>query len=116
MATWVELAKAMTFPEVIKVYKKADRGQGTGQGTPLSPNPNSTMPTSAPRGFLATVRIAVQGQNPDQPLVGHPLPGWIRVPPGLTSTPSWQDYQVDVTNIPGVRPLRKDGKCIRGPQ
>lgn len=108
---WVPVYKAATFAEVKKVYKRAGRGQGTGQGTPTAPPGNSTMPTSAPLGFLETVREAVQGKNVDGTLVGHPLPAWIRVPPNVTKG-SWQNYQVDVTNIPGVRVLRDNGKWV----
>lgn len=111
MPTWVPVARAAKFPEVNKVYKRAGEGQGTGQGTPAAPNTNSSLLNSAPMGFLKTVQNFVRGNNPDGTSVGYPLPAWIRQTPGITNS-SWQDYQVDVTNIPGVRPLRKDGKYV----
>ncbi len=111
MATWVSVVRAANFPEVIRVYKRAGRGQGTGQGTPTAPNTNSSLLTSAPKGFLTTVANAVRGQNPDGASVGHTLPTWLRAAPGA-ELGSWQDYQVDVKSIPGVRPLRKDGKYV----
>lgn len=107
-SVWVPVYKAATFAEIKKVYKRAGRGQGTGQGTYAGPPGNSTMPISAPKGFLRTVQIAVSGENIAAP--GNAgLPSWIRQAPGVEKG-SWQNYQVDVTAIPGVRPLRDNGK------
>ena len=116
MAVWVPVYKAANFPEVKKVYKRAGRGQGTGQGTAGGPASSSAMPTSQPLGFLQTVRQFVQGKNPTGGTFVA-IPSWIRIPPNVATAgkPSWQDYQVDVTNIPGVRPLRDDGKWNKGP-
>lgn len=119
---WVKVKKAATFPEVKRVYKRAGEGQGaslTGQAGPGSaPNSNSSLLMSAPQGFLQTVRRLVQGSNPNAADGGAPLPAWIRKPPGGVGGAvlnfSWQDYQVDVTQIPGVRPLRSDGKFNQG--
>ena len=108
-SVWVPVYKAATFAEIKKVYKRAGRGQGTGQGTSAGPPGNSTMPFSQPKGFLETVREFVQGKLPGSVGVGAPLPAWIRQAPGVEKG-SWQNYQVDVTAIPGVRPLRDNGK------
>lgn len=102
MAIWVNLARAAKFPEVIKVYKRAGTGQGAyGVQTPGQPQ-NVGTPTSAPRGFLETVRFAVTQAS------GAALPAWIRKSP--LGSNDWQDCQVDVTAIPGVRPLNTNGK------
>ncbi len=103
MAVWVPLARAMKFPEIERVYKKAGRGQGTGQAAP-GLNPGSSLLLSAPRGFLATVKRFVNESN------GASLPAWIRKMPGVGGLNQWQTVQIDVTAIPGVRKLRKDGK------
>lgn len=108
MAIWVNLNRAAKFPEVIKIYKKAGWGQGNfaaGQKTqPWSGGP----PNSAVRGFLETVRAAVSSAFS----LGAALPAWIRKAPGIQSG-DWQNVQVDVTAIPGVRPLRVNGNTIR---
>ena len=96
MAIWVNLNRAAKFPEVNKVYKRA----GWGQGAPGSAG--ATTPASADRGFLTTVRKAVSLS------AGAALPSWIRKSPGASN--DWQAVQVDVTNIPGVRPLDTNGK------
>jgi hypothetical protein len=106
MAIWVNLNRAAKFPEVIRTYKRAGWGQGaqqSGSGTtqPYSGNP----PNSAPRGFLETVRAAVSSSFSN----GAALPSWIRKSPG-GSAGDWQNCQVDVTAIPGVRPLNVNGK------
>lgn len=88
MAIWVNVNRADKFPEVIKVYKRAGRGQG---GT-----------ESQAKGFLATVKRAIS----ESPKIA--LPSWIRLAPGASN--DWQDSQVDVTAIPGVRKLRVNGK------
>ena len=71
---------------------------------------------SAVKGFLMTVKIAVQGES--LPGTGNPsppaLPAWIRKNP-LSNFSDWQDVQIDITNIPGVRPLRKDGRWVGTP-
>lgn len=105
MAIWVALNRAAKFPEVIKVYKKAGWGQGNyaaGQKTqPWSGGP----PNSAVRGFLETVRAAVSSAFS----LGAALPSWIRKSPGIESG-DWQNVQVDVLTIPGVRALNTNGK------
>ena len=80
MATWVATNRAATFPEVIEVYQRAGGGQGSGK-----------------KGFLKAVKAAV--------LAGS---SWVRKAPGASN--DWQDSQVDVTAIPGVRALRANGK------
>lgn len=80
MATWVPTNRAATFPEVINVYARAGGGQGSGK-----------------KGFLKAVKAAV--------LAGS---SWVRKAPGASN--DWQDSQVDVTAIPGVRALRDNGK------
>lgn len=104
MAIWVNVNRAAKFPEVVRVYGRAGFGQGalqSGSGTtqPYSGNP----PNEAPRGFLTTVRAAVSLA------AGKALPSWIRTAPGIESR-DWQTCQVDVTAIPGVRPLNTNGK------
>jgi hypothetical protein len=103
MAAWVNVNRAAKFPEVMKVYKRGGTGQGSyGVNTPQSQTTGN--PTSAPRGFLETVRFLVT-QNIQA------LPAWIRKSP--TGTNDWQDCQVDVTAIPGVRKLRAgNGKWV----
>lgn len=109
---WVPLRKAATFAEVKKVYKRANLGQGTslvGQAGPnSSPNNYGATLLSAPRGFLETVRIFVQGLDPNGGN-GGVLPAWIKKRPG-GGPQQWQDVLIDVTSIPGVRPLRDNGK------
>lgn len=197
---WIPLKRVCKFPNVLKVYKRAGWGQGTGQGIP--PTANSSALLSAPKGFLRTVAnffvnngaesglnlqvlqtlaafaptgtagqfsftattgvvvgqtVKISGTyggtgsitgyvNPTSYLVsvtngtstatlttlggaaivttsGTPsgltvtlagLPAWIRKSPGNNSN-DWQDCQIDVTNIPGVRPLRKDGRWVGTP-
>lgn len=94
MATWVNVNRAALFPEVVKVYARAGHGQGSTQGA------GTGSPAQAQKGFLTTVRLAVTS--------GAALPAWIRKAP-LASN-DWQQSQVDVTAIPGVRPLRTNGK------
>lgn len=105
MATWVNVRKAAKFPEVERVYKRAGRGQGTGQGIPTYA---AGLLQSAPKGFLRTIAIFFQGEALSGS--GTPsIPSWLRQGPG--SAPNdWQNAQVDVTAIPGVRPLRDNGK------
>ena len=102
MAIWVNLNRAAKFPEVVKVYKRAGWGQGaqqSGSGT-TQPYVAGSI-NSAPRGFLETVRKAVSLNS------GAALPSWIRF---NTASQDWQNCQVDVTAIPGVRPLNQNGK------
>lgn len=102
MAIWVNVNRAAKFPEVMRTYKRASTGQGAyvpGNGVPpWTGNP----PNSAPRGFLETVRFAVTQS------AGAALPSWIRKAPNGSN--DWQDCQVDVTTIPGVRALNQNGK------
>lgn len=97
MAIWVNLNRAAKFPEVVRVYKRAGRGQGTGQGSD-----GATVPPSARLGFLTYVKRLVTESN------GAALPSWIRKSPNASN--DWQDCQVDVTSVPGVRPLMSNGK------
>lgn len=81
---WVATNRAAKFPEVIKVYKRAGGGGAGG-------------PANGAKGFLKTVKAAVLAAS-----------SWVRKAPGASN--DWQDSQVDVTNIPGVRPLNDNGK------
>lgn len=85
MAVWVNLNKAAKFPAVINAYARAGRGQGNVTGV-------------AKKGFLVTAKLALAAAA-----------AWVRKPP-TGAADSWQDSQVDVTAIPGVPVLRKDGK------
>lgn len=96
MALWVNLNRAAKFPEVLKVYKRAGRGQGAG-GTVGGGSPKSAL-----LGFLMVVKRAVTESS------GAALPAWIRKSP--LGSNDWQDCQVDVTAIPGVRVLGANGK------
>lgn len=96
MATWVNLNRAAKFPEVEAVYGRAGRGQGSTQSA------GGTTPKRAAKGFLVTVKRFVNES------AGASLPAWIRKAPGASN--DWQDVQVDVTAIPGVRKLRTNGK------
>lgn len=103
MAIWVNVNRAAKFPEVNTIYNRAGTGQGAyvpGHGVP--PWAGNNPPTSAPRGFLETVRFYVTQSN------GAALPAWIRKQPGGSN--NWQSCQVDVTAIPGVRALNTNGK------
>lgn len=105
MAIWVNLNRAAKFPEVINVYSRAGRGQGSGQGVA-----GASTPKSSRKGFLQTVQDFVRNSN------GAALPAWIRRAP-LTANSGisggWQNVQVDVTAIPGVRKLNTNGKWAR---
>ncbi len=104
---WVPFKRVRKFPNVLKVFKRAGRGQGTGQGI-IATGPASSVLVSAPKGFERTIQNFFQGPNPKQG--GAPsIPSWLRKDP-LSNSNDWQDCQVDITNIPGVRPLRKDGR------
>jgi hypothetical protein len=99
MAVWVNLNRAAKFPEVEKVYKRAGWGQGTGQGSD-----GAAVPASARKGFLTYVKYLVQGAANGT----IARPAWIRLSPNASN--DWQDVQVDVTAIPGVRVLGANGK------
>jgi hypothetical protein len=105
MATWINVRKAAKFPEVIRVYKRAGRSQGSGQAVPSY---GAGLLQSAPKGFLRTIQIFFQGESVQNASVPT-LPAWLRKKP-LSNSNDWQDCQVDVTAIPGVRPLRDNGK------
>ncbi len=92
MAIWVNVNRVAFFPEVIKVYGRAGRGQGSTQGA------GSTTPSHAPKGFLMTVKRAVS-----ENIIA--LPAWIRKSP-LSGPNDWQNVQIDITAIPGVPVLR----------
>ena len=92
MAIWVNTNRVASFPEVMKVYKRAGRGQGSTQSA------GPTTPASAQKGFLQTVkRFMSEGVQA--------LPSWIRPSP-LGGPADWQNSQVDITAIPGVPVLR----------
>lgn len=96
MAIWVNLNRAANFPEVVKVYNRAGRGQGSTQSA------GGTTPARAAKGFLVTVKRFVNES------AGASLPAWIRKSP--LGSNDWQNVQVDVTAIPGVRKLNTNGK------
>ncbi len=104
---WVPLKRVCKFPNVLKVYKRAGRGQGTGQGI-IATGPVSGTLVSAQKGFLRTVAIFFQGETLSNGTTPS-IPSWLRKNP-LSNSNDWQDAEVDITNIPGVRPLRKDGR------
>lgn len=85
MALWVEVKKAMKFPAVLNAYARAGGGAGNANG-------------NLKKGFLKLVKAGG---------------AWVRNPPSGAGV-SKQDAQVDVTAIPGVPPLRKDGKRVAG--
>src|SRR5208282_5090943 len=105
---WVPLKRVLKFPEVLQVYKRAGRGQGTGQGIIATGTYGGRL-QSAQKGFLRTVQIFLKGENPAAPAPA--IPSWIRLlPPSASTSPKdLMACQIDVTAIPGVRPLRKDG-------
>lgn len=92
MAIWCDVIRASTFPEVIKVYGRAGRGQGSTQSA------GATTPAHAAKGFLMTVKRFVSENV-------QALPAWIRKSP-LSGPSDWQNVQVDITAIPGVPVLR----------
>jgi hypothetical protein len=107
MATWVPFKRACKFPNILKVYKKGGRLQETPNANGLVAFTNSGVLLSAQKSFAQTVRIFFQGETAASPSTPN-LPAWIRKSP-LSNSNDWQDCQVDVNAIPGVRPLRKDG-------
>lgn len=106
---WVPLKRAIKFPEILKVYKRAGRGQGTGQGI-IATNPVSGNLNSAQKGFLRTVQIFLQGETLSNAVTDAGA-SWIRKCPSGSN--DIMDAQVDVANIPAVRQLRKDGKWYK---
>ena len=101
MAIWVNANRVADFPEVQNVYNRDGRGQGSTQKA------GATTPKQAGAGFMMTIKRAVSESN------GKALPSWIRKSPGGGSA-SWQNVQVDITAIPGVRPLRATNGKWRG--
>lgn len=100
MAIWVNANRVAGFPEVQAVYERAGRGQGSTQTA------GGTTPKRAAKGFLQTVkRFMSEGVQA--------LPAWIRPAPG-GGPADWQNAQVDITAIPGVRPLRATNGKWRG--
>lgn len=91
MATWVLFKKAAKFPEVINAYHAVGYGQGNG------------LTGNAKRSFYVAVKRALAAGA-----------AWVRKPPTGAAV-SVQDTQIDVTAIPGVRALRKDGKWTKYP-
>ena len=106
MATWIKVKEAATYPEVIRVFKRAGGGQGTGQGSGSGGANGPTTPASAPKGFLNTVRKLFQDASNG---LSPTLPAWLKAAPG-SAPGDWQNALVDVTAIPGVRKLRDNGK------
>ena len=102
---WVPLKRVLKMPNVLKVYKRAGRGQGTGQG--IVAYANSGVLLSGQKGFLRTVQIWLQGETLSNAVTPGSLPSWIRKMP--LGSNDIMEVQIDVTNIPSVRPLRKDG-------
>lgn len=100
MAIWVNLNRAAKFPEVERVYKRAGWGQGTGQATD-----GGAIPPSARKGFLTYVKYLVQGAYNGT----IALPAWIQLAGGAANN-DWQNCKVNVSAIPGVRPLLANGK------
>ena len=103
---WVPYKRVCKFPNVLRVYKKSGRGQGTGQGI-IATGPSRQTLISGQKSFANTVKIFFQGEVVKQGSVPT-IPSWLRKSP-LANSNDWQDCQVDVTNIPGVPALRKDG-------
>ena len=101
MATWIKVKEAATYPEVQKVFKRAGGGQGSGQGSY-----GATTPASGIKGFLNYVRKLFEDASNG---LAPTLPSWLRAAPG-SAPGDWQNAQVDVTAIPGVRKLRDNGK------
>ncbi len=97
MPTWVNLKEAATYPDIVKVYGRAGRGQGSTQSA------GATTPAHAAKGFLLTVKRFVSENV-------QALPAWIRKSP--LGSNDWQNSQVDVRAIPGVRKLRANGKWV----
>ena len=93
MAIWVNVNRVAFCPEVMAVYARAGRGQGTTQSS------GATTPKRGAKGFMMTVKRAMS-----EGVIA--LPSWIRPSPG-GGPGDWQNAQVDIQNIPGVRSLRK---------
>jgi hypothetical protein len=105
VAIWVNLNRAAKFPEIQRVYKRAGWGQGTGQVPGQGQPQNVGLPSSAAKGFLTYVKYLVQGAA-NGTIV---MPSWIQLSPGAASN-DWQNCKVNVSAIPGVRPLYANGK------
>lgn len=88
MAIWVEFKKVKNFPAVAKIYEVAGHGQGSG----LTGQNNR-------KGFWYAVKAAIVAGS-----------SWVRSPPTLGKMVSFQDAQIDVTAIPRVPALQKNGK------
>lgn len=101
MALWIRFKKVRLFPEVVKVYKRAGGGQGSGQGTIGAGSPKSGI-----KGFDNYVRTLFQDASRG---LSPTLPAWLKASPGSLAD-DWQNCLVDVTAIPGVRVLRDNGK------
>lgn len=87
MAIWVSFKKVKKFPAVNMIYERAGRGQGQG------PTPQSKQ------GFWYAVKAALASGA-----------SWVRSPPVLGKMVDFQDAQIDVTAIPKVPALQKNGK------
>lgn len=88
MAIWVAFKKVKNFPAVAKVYERAGHGQGQG-----------ATGTNSKKGFWYAVKAAVVAGS-----------AWVRSPPVLGKMVDFQDAQIDVTAIPNVAALQKNGK------
>jgi hypothetical protein len=88
MAIWVSFKKVKNFPAVIDKYARAGHGQGQG-----------ATGTNSKKGFWYAVKAAVVAGS-----------SWVRSPPVLGKMVDFQDAQIDVTAIPLVPALMKNGK------
>lgn len=88
MAIWVSFKKVKNFPAVAKIYERAGHGQGQG-----------TTGANNKKGFWYAVKAAVVAGS-----------AWVRSPPVLGKMVDFQDSQIDVTAIPLVPALQKNGK------
>jgi hypothetical protein len=94
MATWVPFVRAKQFPNVLKVYERAGHGQGQGAAG-----------TNSKKGFWYAVKAAVTAGS-----------SWVRKDSTVAGPgTSFQGVMVDVTAIPNVPPLRKDGRRTIAP-
>lgn len=88
MAIWVSFKKVRHFPAVLKIYERD--GGGMGQGAAGS---------NSKKGFWKAVKAAIVAGS-----------AWVRSPPVLGKMVDFQDAQIDVTAIPNVPALQKNGK------